>query len=162
MKRKYLENKLSLIVAALLFLVMLTSTLAGNLLAKYATGTENEETAQVAKFKITETGVMEIDVTTEKIKPGMTIIQPITVQNESEVAVNYTLTASTTGNLPLTLEMDGQQGEKRLVFSQNLTPNDKSAHEYNLRIIWPESENDPKYIKMIDVVKLSLSVVQID
>ena len=42
----------------------------------------------------------------------MTIIQPITVQNESEVAVNYNLTASTTGNLPLTLEMDGQQGEK--------------------------------------------------
>lgn len=161
MKRKYLENKLSLVIVSLLFMVMLTSTLAGNLLAKFTTGTEDEETAQVAKFKITETGVMEIDVTTEKIRPGKVIIQPITVQNESEVAVKYTLTASTTGNLPLILKMNEQEGSP-LVFSQKLTPNDKSVREYNLQIIWPENENDPQYIKMIDVVKLSLSVVQVD
>ena len=161
MKRKHLENKLSLIVFSLLFLVMLSSTLAGNLLAKFTTGTKNEENARVAKFKITETGVMEIDVTAKKIKPGMIINQPITVQNESEVAVNYTLTASTTGNLPLILKMNDQQGNP-LVFSQNLTPSDNSAREYNLHIVWPEDENDEKYIKTIDVVKLSLSVVQAD
>lgn len=161
MKRKYFENKLSLIIVSLLFLVMLSSTLAGNLLAKFTTGATKEETAQVAKFKITETGVMEINVETEKIKPGSIINQPITVQNESEVAVNYTLTASTTGNLPLILKMDGQEGNP-LVFSQNLTPNDSSAREYTLQIVWPEDENDTKYIKMIDVVKLSLSVVQVN
>ncbi len=161
MKRKYVENKLSLIIVSLLFLVMLSSTLAGNLLAKFATGTEKAEMGQVAKFKITETGVMEIDVTTDKMKPGMTITKPITVQNESEVAVKYTLTASTTGNLPLILKMNDQQGNP-LVFSQNLTPNDKAAREYTLQIDWPQSEKDAKYIKMIDVVKVSLAVVQLD
>ena len=160
MKKRNPGNKMSLIILSLLVLVMISTALTGNLLAKFATGSENREVASVAKFNIIESGVMEIDVSANKLKPGSTLVQPIKVHNDSEVAVDYTLTVNTTGNMPLVLEMNGEQGNP-LVFSQTLAPN-ATERSYDLNIVWPESENDPKYIRMVDVIKLSLTVVQKD
>lgn len=160
MKNKYAGNKLGFVIIFLLALVMLSSTLVGNLLAKYATATEGTDSARVAAFSITESGVFEIDVDNVMLKPGDVLEQPISVKNDSEVSVRYTLVASTTGNLPVIFEVDGNSGNP-LTFTKDIEAND-AGQNYILKIVWPEENNDAKYMRMVDVVKLSLTVAQND
>ena len=152
------EKTLQLIIVSLLVLVIISFTVVGNLVAKYSVGADVDEVARVAKFNIIEEGITSIDIGTKKFKPGYSIAQPIKIKNDSEVAVRYTLTVSSTGNLPLDLAI---VDHNQLIVSEKLPPNSDEI-EYNLLISWPEEITDPAYSSMVDSIKLLLAVEQLD
>lgn len=154
------DNIIKFIMLFLLIMVVLSFSLVGNLLAKYSTGAENSETARVAKFKITESGISTVSISSEKFRPGFTFEQPVEITNESEVAVNYILAKTTTGNLPLQFELNGKDFSNS-TYSETIEPNSKKK-SYVMKVIWPESENNPEYAGMVDSIKLMLTVNQVD
>ena len=154
------DNIIKLIMLSLLIMVVLSFSLVGNLLAKYSTGAGNSETARVAKFRITESGISTVSISSEKFRPGFTFEQPVEVTNESEVAVTYVLAKTTTGNLPLRFELNGQDFSNS-TYSDTIEPNSEKR-SYVMKVIWPESENNPEYSGMVDSIKLMLTVNQAD
>lgn len=154
------DNVVRLIMLSLLIMVVLSFSLVGNLLAKYSTGGGNSETARVAKFKITESGISSIDISSEKFRPGFTFEQPVEITNESEVAVNYVLAKTTTGNLPLRFELNDRDFTTS-TYSDIIEPN-SAKKSYVMKVIWPETENNPEYSGMVDSIKLTLTVNQVD
>ena len=154
------DNIIRFIMLSLLIMVVLSFSLVGNLLAKYSTGAGNSETARVAKFKITESGISTVSISSEKFRPGFTFEQPVEITNESEVAVNYVLSKTTTGNLPLRFELNSEDFTSS-TYSDTIEPNSEKR-AYVMKVIWPESENDLKYAGMVDSIKLMLTVNQVD
>ena len=65
------------------------------------------------------------------------------------------------GNLPLEFKITDENGTE-LGTSVDLPPNELTSHEYQLSVTWPAEINDPAYALMVDIVTLSLNVVQID
>ena len=163
-KNKLSRRTVSLILLALVIVVMLTTMVAGNLLAKYATSAESDvHKARTAKFNVeTVQGVTEYttDVSIENIKPGYVYELPIQVTNNSEVAVECTLTAIKTNNLPLVFKVDGEIMDPPII--KGRIPVGGDDYEPKLVIEWPEEFNDISYSMMVDSIKLSLSVIQID
>ena len=155
------ENKLTIIMVSLLVLVMMSFSVIGNLLAKYASSADSVDVARVAKFDVSETCVEEISISSDKFHPGYTLIQPIEINNNSEVAVDYTLTVEIlTDNLPLVLNMN-EQSDRKIVINKKLQPN-SGKEEYSLSIVWPEEENNLDYSMMVDAIKLTVNAVQIN
>ena len=155
------NNKITVILITLLVLVLISFSMTGNLLARYATTADGTETARVAKFNISETGISEIVVSSQNFYPGYTLVQPIEINNNSEVAIDYSLTVEIlTDNLPLVLNMNGEEG-RRIIINKKLQPN-SGKEEYTLNILWPEAENSLDYSMMVDAIKLSVNAVQID
>jgi hypothetical protein len=155
------ENKLTIIMATLFVLVMMSFSVIGNLLAKYTSSADAVDVARVAKFSITETGFSEITVTSNDFRPGYTLIQPIEIDNKSEVAVEYTLTVELlTENLPISMSLNEQSG-KKIVINKKLQPN-SGKENYNLNIVWPKELNNLEYSMMVDAIRLSLNAVQIN
>ena len=154
------DNVIKVIMLSLLIMVVLSFSLVGNLLARYSTGARNSETARVAKFKITESGISTITISSEKFRPGFVFEQPVEVTNESEVAVSYVLAKTTTGNLPLRFELNDRDFTNS-TYSDTIEPNSE-IKSYVIKIIWPESENNPEYAGMVDSIKLMLTVNQVD
>lgn len=149
-------------IISLFILVMLTFTLIGNLIARFTSGVTNNNTeASVAAFRIEETGVTELNLSGGGFYPGCDIKYPITVRNASEVAVNYSLEVASAGNLPLEFKITDENGTE-LGTSVDLPPNELTSHEYQLSVTWPAEINDPAYALKVDIVTLSLNVVQID
>ena len=155
------QNKFTIIIISLLVLTMITFSMIGNILAKYRVNDESTDIARVAKFDITESGVSEIVVSSDKFYPGYTLIQPIEINNNSEVAIDYTLTVEIlTDNLPLILNMN-EITDRSITINKKLQPN-SGTETYNLTINWPEEENSLDYSMMVDVIKLSVNAIQID
>jgi hypothetical protein len=160
-KNKISHKTLNLIFIALIVVVMITSVLSGNLLAKYATSAEPEvQTARVAKFSIKGEGITEYNIEKDNMYPGMTLEQPISVSNDSEVAVEYVITAYKTTNLPLVFKIDGEIMDPPII--KGTIPVGGDDYQKVLTIEWPIEENDISYSMMVDAIKLSLSVVQVD
>ena len=155
------ENKITIILVTLLVLVMISFSIIGNMLAKYKTDSDAVDIARVAKFNISETGITEIAVSSDKFYPGYTLIQPIEINNKSEVAIDYTLTVEIiTNNLPLVLNMNDTEG-RVITVNKQLQPN-SGEEEYSLSITWPAELNSVDYSMMVDVVKLTVNAVQLN
>lgn len=176
-QRKFRPKQLSFRAALLLFCLLLaTLGMAVGLHARYTSSAAASDGARVAKFEITEEGlgaVEQLDVLiTADLVPGEIHPKTLTIQNKSEVAVEYTITVKNlTGNLPLQFkvaEMGTTAAEGEYSCSARLEPNETEANTYTLQIIWPtetaedQDYQDPKFVGMVDQVKVSISAVQID
>lgn len=83
------------IALVLLCLVMLSVHLMGSLFARYTTAGNGADSARVAAFSVDVNGAPEnlyIDVVTNPVTGNYTI----TVENDSEVAVSYTISVAVT------------------------------------------------------------------
>ena len=170
----------------LLYLGLTTSLIVSVTYSRYAQEIKGQGVAQVAAvaLDLTDDNGAQLDLT-EKLKglhPGEQKELVFAVTNKegdtvSEVAQEYAITISTTGNLPLTYTLapnntDTSEGTYvtgstflagtspcwtggRLPYSQ-----DGVTHTYTLTIHWPESENITWYMNEIDAVSLTVNAKQ--
>ena len=106
-KRKYSYNPAMVLAMILLCLTLISTHLTAGLYARYTTTDTGEDSARVAKFEITETGIF-VDTMVAEILPGDSEKRTIEVVNKSEVAVNCTVTLKNVyNNLPIKLMLIG-------------------------------------------------------
>lgn len=142
------------IVVLCLFLV--TTYMTGGLYARYSSSASGEDGARVARFEIdtslkTDNAVIDLS----GLKPGETKTIALSVENKSEVSVEYFFTVETLKNLPLEITFSGGG-------SGNLLVNGTKTAEHTLTVTWPEEKNDVAYAYELDVVIVLLECHQID
>ena len=148
-------------IACVLFCLMLFSFhLCGGLYAKYTSGAFGEESARVAKFDVSEDGAYFSENLLIEVIPG-SIERSITVVNNSEVVVTYTVTIeNTTQNIPYTFSVSGSTPIKdKCSVVCYLEPN--STNNITIVATWSE-EGALKYMGMVDLITLTISAQQVD
>jgi len=147
----------------LLCLVLVSSYLVCGMFARYTTSASGSDSARVAKFEIQETGVSTISLN-DPISPGEKVTRTLTVQNKSEVAVEYEVTVvNQSGNLPLKFYVDGSNATENPV-KRTLKPMavEDVLHEYSLVIEWPDTLTSADLAGLVDHITVSVSATQID
>jgi len=151
--------------AVLLYLTVLSTCLVSGLFARYTTSAQSGDQARAAKFSITGEGSFGQTIEADLV-PGENKIVKLTIKNDSEVSVEYTITAvNETENLPLTLSLEkkgSSPAEKNTEFTVQQLPNNKSTDEYILHIEWPIGKNDPDWMGMVDYITVTVTAAQID
>lgn len=174
-------GKRRIVMLVLLVLVLVSTTLVANLLAKYSTQNGSYEKSRVASFNVTGLGMSQMELVTTNLCPGYTYQIPLNIKNDSEVAVSYTINLTSTGNLPLVFMVTDKDGNevatltppsgddlpvqsgnmKEFEFTGHLAPGGDSR-EYTLDMVWDEKDNSLDYIRMVDHIKITAEVVQLD
>ncbi len=154
--------------AVLLCLTLLSTYMVTGLLARYATSAQGSDHARVAKFSIQANGQLMQSVEA-KIIPGTPEAVPLIIENNSEVAVEYTVTVTNeTKNLPLSFRWEQAEdapamvmAEDGMTFTAQQLPGGHSD-QYTLYIKWPADQNDPALMGMVDHITVTVTAAQID
>ena len=153
----------------LLMLVLVSTSLVTNRYARYTTTAYGEDSARVAKFSVTDVvngfeSEAEVDI---RFTPGYSYPVKITVTNDSEVAIRYSVTPEVPyNNLGLLFSMSKKQADNSYaslgtnVFSGELAPNEDA--EFILYITYPSTGNDQLNMGKVDIVRLTFNASQID
>lgn len=100
--REKIENRMMQLLLVLITLTLFSFWMLGNMYAKYVTKSEGTDSARVAAFVIEDTNNLK---QTYELNPSMTGTDEqkvqVTIKNSSEVAVRYTFSFITDGNLPI-------------------------------------------------------------
>ena len=140
-----------------LCLVLISSYFTGGLYARYISTATPSGDAHIARFEIdsnlySEDTVIDLGV----IKPGFVSDEiTITVENKSQVSVEYIFSVNSSGNLPLTYTFSNDGAGRLLIGGEQ-------SASHTLVISWDENENDYRYASEFDVVSVSLTVTQIN
>lgn len=157
-------NLLVRIAAVLLCLTLFSTYLVAGLFARYTTSGESSDDARVAKFSITGEGELAKGITAE-VAPGETKEVPLKIKNDSEVAVEYTVTVtSVTKNLPLSFRIGktGTEPVNGTSFTDQLLPG-SDADNFSLYIDWNRNDDNPdQYMGMVDYITVTVTATQID
>jgi len=152
--------------AVLLCMTLCSTYFVAGLYARYSTGEENSNEARVAKFSITGEGTLLEPIVAELI-PGGSLERTLNIHNNSEVAVEYTVSvANVTNDLPLHFSMS-KLGASPALETDNTTytaqqlPGDHTD-QYALRIEWDEGDNDPATMGKVDYITVTVTATQID
>ncbi len=149
----------------LIFIAVLLIT--NSTFSKYVSTSTGGSTAAVAIFA----SDVEIQVPLEKISPDSPIEITIDVSNYettgltkkvSEVSQSYVMTPKQmTGNIPLTFEWIGENGNKGSF--QAVTHSAGNTYQHVLRITWDKSVNiDYTLADELEVIRILVDVEQID
>jgi len=175
--------------AYLLYLGLVSSLILSVTLAKYASTAAGSGTATVAAMA----AGAPIEMTLKGMVPGgeqelnFEVVN-YTGEKVSEVALDYKITVTTTGNLPLTYALipDGTAGQVGGTLfaegsfqdlpdgrkSQDLAGGafeliqgadfklEKQTHRYTFKAQWPATEADPGYADEIDLVTITVEARQ--
>ena len=171
--------------AALLCLALVSFWMTSNIYARYSTEVSGSDSARVAKFKVTEENV-SVDTNNLKetfnlaIAPGESQTYRVQVKNESEVAIDYVISAKNQyGNLPLEFviadvtNVSGSSSDSASTSATaktasssetvgTINADDSSAHTYSLTVSWPNDKNSPEYACMTDMLVITLEAKQKD
>ncbi len=175
-KRNVKLNILMCTVSVLLCATLFSMHLVGGLYAKYTAGASGSDGARVAAFSITQDGTIFHTIEADVI-PGTVQVAELTVTNDSEVAMAYTLTVKNeTGNLtPLKFKLMPADAATPSVttesyengISMNTACQIPGEHtdKYTLNIVWEPSaneEDDLALIGMVDYITVSVTATQMD
>lgn len=170
-----MAEKLSSIViraaAVLLMLVLVSTSMVTGRYARYTTSASGEDSARVARFSVTDTvngfsSQQDVDML---FTPGYTRAVNITVTNDSEVAIRYSVTPEVpyeNPNLGLQFSMSKKQADNSYaslgtgVYGCELAPDEDA--EFILYITYPSTGNDQLNMGKVDIVRLTLNATQID
>lgn len=156
-------------VAALLMLVLVTSSMVSGRYARYVTTATYEDSARVAKFNIVETKNAFFTHIPAKISPGEAT-EYISVRNYSEVAVEFTIKVeSLYDNIPLKFQIregdavlaESEKANDNLIFSGQIGPGQKER-EYQLVIVWPIAADNIDYCGRVDLIQVTMNAAQVD
>lgn len=142
-------------LAGILFCLTLFSMhLTSGLYARYSATSSSDDGARVARFNIEQTGTLtqliELDV-----YPGFTYSYTLVLENNSEVAVAYTVTVERlTENLPLTVSLNDYTG--------TMDANTAEEKTCTLSIAWDVRDNSATYSQDIDAIRVMVRAEQID
>lgn len=152
------QTKRPPLMVYVMYLLVATVVFTGVTFSSYISSTVGQDTARVAKFEVTGTGMQEIQINAEAMVPGSQITKQFTVQNTSEVSVELTITAELVYNkLPLQLTIESAPSPLTRTLAVG-----SSEQTYNLDISWPSSQNNVQWAGKTDVIRLIVSAQQID
>ena len=158
------------LAAVLLILVMYTTHLCSNLYARYITYASSGDETRVATFVIDDGNLFEegnyVFTTDSSFKDVVGYPLLVTVENKSEVAVEYTLKVETNKNLPL-LASWSQEAEYVPLDSDILSNTynvgvNSGEKTHTLYVTWDETKTDYKYSYEFDVITISIECKQVD
>lgn len=157
---KELNRKTPLVfkIGVLLLCAMLvTSYMMSDLYARYTVTAFASDSARVAKFTFTDDQMQmqaQSFVISSPVYPGQTVCAVnATIRNESEVAIRYVVNfENLTGNLPINYPLP--------ISFNVIAPNEEVTVNYP--ISWPANENSPDYAGKMDIVRITVSVEQVD
>lgn len=156
--------------AVLLCLTLVSTYLVSGLFARYAIRAQGSDSARVAKFSIEGSGTLMQTVKAELI-PGKSETATLIIQNNSEVAVEYTVTVTkVTNNLPLSFRMEKKADSLTLDPTENANGITLTGQrlpgsyidEYTLYIDWDSQNRDPALMGMVDYITVTVTAAQID
>lgn len=175
--------------AVLLCLTLASFWMTSNIYARYATEVTGSDSARVAKFNVTQTDVESYNSLTKEVSldiaPGESQEYRVQVKNDSEVAIEYVISAQNKfGNLPLEFSVadvtgkSDASGQAAVTASSGISvqtvgtigANDNSAHTYSLTVSWPKDKtsdanelpDDESYVGKVDVLEITLEARQKD
>ena len=141
----------------LLCAMLITSYMMSDLYARYTVTAFASDSARVAKFTFTD-GQMQTQaqsfVIYPSVYPGQTVcIINATIKNQSEVAIRYVVNfENLTGNLPINSSLPISFGD--------IVPGGEKTINYP--IVWPLTDNSPDYAGKMDIIRITVSVEQVD
>lgn len=156
------------IAALLLCLTCLTTSMVAGLYARYTMTSGGSSAARVAKFSINETNYYDSVTLNVAMVPGESVNKSVSVTNNSEVSVHYSVTIrNTTRNLPLHLTVGGADqtsafnSDSGYTIAADLAPNGSST-SLSFSINWPAAQTSSGYSGMVDEVTVAVTAAQID
>lgn len=149
--------------------------------AKYISQSHGSDSASVACFSPSLVSENNIDISGIK-KPGDSTETTFKVQNfsggrVSEVAMKYTISLKTTGNLPLRFTLlgaggnsleewncTGTNGQREYSYESPTVfrPGTSQYHTYHLNAAWLNTQNNSQFSGMTDAVYVSVKWEQVD
>lgn len=169
-KRKAKMNIPIRVAAVLLCLTLVSTYFVSGMFARYATSGQSSGNARVAKFSIEGSGISS-QYLDASLSPGTDKDVPLIIENNSEVAVEYTVVVTNvTNNLPLSFRME-KKGASPTVRAGGTTSDSTtftvlqspdSHGEYTLFINWQAQDGDIDRIGMVDYIKVTVTAVQTD
>lgn len=106
-KQRDIHGFLFKTAAILLMLVLVSTSLVTGRYARYTTTAESSDSARVAKFEVTGVKKNDVSIECKTTDSGECVFS---VNNESEVAISYTIGVSTDNLDKLTVKLDGNNG----------------------------------------------------
>ena len=153
-------NKALITAAILLVLALVSFMCIRSLIAGYKAETGSSDSARVAVFKVTESGTATQHIAGE-FQPGDNKVYDVVVTNESETAVDFTITAeSAYDDLPLEAAMLDSDGNE--ISKGSIAAGDKTQHTYTLKVSWPKDKNSSDYAGKADMLTVTLDAKQVD
>ncbi len=176
MEKRYIKANILMCTAAVLLCATLFSMhFVGGLYARYTTSASGSDSARVAAFSITQEGTIFNNIEAN-VTPGETQSVTLTIKNNSEVAMEYTLTVTNvTGNItPLKFKLTPTEGAPSVTtesYENGISINSagqipgEHTDKYTLNIVWEPSEkeeDDLALIGMVDYITVSVTAAQVD
>ena len=162
-KKKQNVNIPIRVAAVLLCLTLFSTYLVSGLFARYTASAEGSDGARVARFSIQGSGALTQPIAVS-LAPGDTKEVSLLIENESEVAVEYTIDVTKgTNNLPLSFRMASEEGAPADAgtFTVQKLPG-SHTDRYTLYIDWKAEDNNPAVMGMVDYIAVTVTAAQID
>ena len=125
----------------------------GGLYARYSTSSgKASDNARVAIFSFEDDLSEQAQSIPVYLSPGEYISTTITIKNNGEVTLRYVVTIKNlTKNLPI---------EDQTIISDEITSDSEST--FTWKIEWPQSKNSVVYVGKMDVLRVVVTVEQVD
>lgn len=168
------------VIGYMIYFVLVCMLVLGVSFARYYTQVSGSGTATTAAVAMNST--LDLTSQLQDLEPGETKAIAFEVTNQkgdtiSDVAQEYTITLTTTGNLPLNYTLSGNaepQGSGAVVYTQakssgstrvwsggNLPHTQAATHHYTLSVEWPSDKAMEQYADEIDWVTLCVEAKQV-
>lgn len=141
-------------------LTLISVYMTSGLYARYTTRATSSDSARVAKFRVTNTltvidskgdEVNRFTMIEDSLIPGESTTYTFAVQNDSEVAVRFSVRGEASiNNLPLEMSP----------VAITLAPNKSGSVTFV--VSWPANEDDPAYGDMIELIEIFVTAEQIN
>ena len=176
-------------VTWLIYAIVLTTIVTTITLSRYTSNVSSTSSGEVATI-VTVQKEIELISSNQVLKPGQEVKYKFGITNKendeiSDVTQNYDIYFKTTGNLPLTYELQKDDGGSSYIYAVPTTITDgfydnefckinsdsgtlphtnEEIHYYNLIVKWPEKAgyDDDKYATEIDAITIRFEATQVD
>ena len=162
-------NRVLHIALLLICAVWITAHMTSELYARYTSSFSGDDGARVACFKFTDNLASQAQLFPAELYPGASEDRTLTIENQGEVAIRYVVTiVNTTNNLPLAVvaTVDGVEQTISLedgpveIFSSSIAPDSSGSLTWTL--LWPADRNSSDLMGKMDVLKIVVTVEQVD
>lgn len=179
-ERSVKMNILMCIAMILLCVTLFSLFVVSNMYARYTESIDNGDSARVAKFSIKPGDEFDEELKAKTV-PGKSESLILEIENDSEVAVEYTITVTkVTDNLPLEITLtpedstgedknpnsiSGDGGKKTSINISRQIPIEHTD-KFKLKMEWEPNSNDSEadlaLMGMVDYITVSIKATQID
>lgn len=161
------EQRILRILAVLLGLTLISFWMLSGLYAKYVTGSQGEDSARVAAFRITDANdIQETYVLNPSLSADEAKKVTVTIENASEAALRYTFSFETEGNLPLQITGSGPEGvmltQEEQVWTTERPAGSGAEESYTFTLSMSNEEQNYQYAGGVESIRLTVRTEQID